>query len=804
MIGKTLGRYRVLEKIGRGGMGEVFLAEDTSLRRRVALKFLPPEMREDAEARKRFIREARSAAALDHPYICHINEVAESEGRDFIVMEYVEGQALRGKIGQGPLALGETLQIGIEVAEALEAAHGKGIVHRDIKPENIMLTRTGHAKVMDFGLAKQMDAPAEAEIGGPTMTLVTSEGTTLGTLAYMSPEQLRGQDADARSDIWALGVTLYEMAAGSRPFKGQSGFELSSAILNQAPLPLPPEVPAELGAAISRCLEKEPAKRYQRAQDVRSALDAVRAGTASTWAAWRYRLARRPWLAPAAAAVVLAALVFGLDVGGIRTRLTGGAEGRAFKLAVLPFENLTGDPEQDYLSDGLTQEMISQLGSLHPGRMSVIARTSVMRYKKSRTPIDQVGRELGVDYVLEGSARREADRIRISAELIQVRDQTQLWARSYEREMSGILDLQSEVAKRVAEALALKLLPSEEARLARVRAVDPTAYEAYLKGALHRERVTKEGFEAAELYYGIALDHDPNYAAAWAGIGSVWISRQQMGIVPPKEAFPKAKAALDKALELDDEEAETNRVLAGYLSWGEWDWEAADKAWKRAFELNPDYATALPGYAHFLMNTGRTGEAMDKIKRALELDPFNARIQSFYAMVLLYVRRYDDAIAAARKALSMQPEAPLALNALVNALFVKGAPDEIMVLERERWAKDREVLKALERGYAEAGLAGARRRQCEVLAARDGKPGGVTAYTLAILYIQAGEKDRAMDCLERAYEAHDGNVPYVGMPYFDTVRDDPRFQDLVRRIYPKSGTYKRGSNLLFTRFSSKK
>jgi TolB-like protein len=430
----------------------------------------------------------------------------------------------------------------------------------------------------------------------------------------------------------------------------------------------------------------------------------------------------------------------------------------------------------------MTWEMISQLGSLHPARMSVIARASVIRYKKSDTPIDQIGRELGVAYILEGAARREGDRIRISAELIQVRDQTQLWGETYEREIAGLQALQSDITRRVAVALALKLLPSEEARLAKVRSVDPEAYEAYLKAVHYRETMTKEGFEAAERYLNLALKKDPNYAAAWADIGSVWISRQQMGVVPPKEAFPKAKAALYKALELDDTEVEANRVLAGYLSWGEWDWEAADKQWKRVFELDPNYTTALPGYAHFLMNTGRPEEAMAKMERAMQLDPLNVKIQSFYAMVLLYVRRYDDAIAAARKAMSSQADAPLARNALINALFMKGMYDEIMGLERERWARDREVLEALDRGFTEAGFAGARRRQCEVLAARFEKPGGVTAYTLAVFYAQAGDKERVIEWLEKAYEARDGNVPYIGMPFFDLVRSDRRFQDLVRRI----------------------
>ena len=783
MIGKTLGRYRIVDRIGRGGMGEVFLAEDTSLHRRVALKFLTPDTQADPVALKRLLREARSAAALDHPYICHINEVAEAEGRDFIVMEYVEGETLRAQVAEGPLPLAQTLQVGVEVAEALEAAHGKGIVHRDIKPENIMLTRTGHAKVMDFGLAKQAGLPAGAETGGPTTTLLTSEGHTVGTLAYMSPEQLRGKGADARSDVWALGVTLYELAAGVRPFEGQGGFEVSSAILNRPPLPLPPAVPAELGAVILRCLEKDPEKRYQSARDLRDALEAIRAGTAATWQAWRYRLGRRRWLATAAAVLAVAALAFALNAFGLRTRVTGGAGAAPVKLAVLPFENLTGDPGQEFLSDGLTQDMISELGRLQPARMSVIGRTSVMRYKKSTAPLEQIGRELGVGYILGGSWRREDLRVRISVELIDAHNQAQLWTETYERELSGIMALQAEVARKVAGALAIKLLPSAEARLANARTVDPEAYEAYLKGIKARSAMTRDGFDEAERYFNLASEKDPGFAAPWAGLAGTWTSRVQLGMAPREEGVIKAKSAALKALALDDGETEARRVLAGILTWLDWDFGAADRAWSRLFEIDPDNAQGLPGYAHFLMVTGRPDEALARSERAMELDPYNVRTQSFHAIVLVHARRFDEAIAVARKALGVEPGTGVALSALTISLFKLGRYDELLAADRQTWAKDPELLQVLESGQGGAGYPAMMARFADVLASRYGKPGGRRGIILALYYARAGDKERVIQWLEKAYEEHDNNMPYIGSdPIFDVARDDPRFKDLVRRV----------------------
>ncbi len=789
VIGRNFSHYRIIEKLGQGGMGEVFLAEDSSLHRKVALKFLPPERQRDTAARKRLLREARSAAALNHPYICSIHEVGESENQDYIVMEYVEGQSLKERLEKGRPAAEEVLSVGIEVAEALEEAHGKGIVHRDIKPGNIMLTRTGHAKVMDFGLARQNLAEAAAA-DQDTETELTQRGMVVGTLAYMSPEQLRGQTADERSDLWALGVTLYEMAAGARPFLGQSGFEISSAILNQPPRPLPPGVPSELGAVIGRCLEKDPEKRYQRDAELRASLEAVRAGTVSFREAWRNRLTRNHRRVAAVVLVILlllAGILVALDPGGLRGWITGemGFPAQAIRIAVLPFANMTGDPEQEYLSDGLTQEMIVQLGRLAPQRLIVIARTSAMLYKKTEKSVAQIGQELGVGFILEGSARRDGGRIRVTAELIKVLDQTQLWAESYEREMAGILVLQSEVARKVAGALALKLFPTEQARLANVRTVNPEAYDAYLKGSHLWPKMTKADLDTAQQYFELALAKDPNYALAYVGIAMVWSCRNQSGMATPGEAVPKIVSAARQALQLDPDMGEAHYVLALSGTWHDWNWPAAELEWNRTFERNPDLAEARALYSHYLNILGRPREAMVHIDRALELDPLNTLFKTLYGVDLLFLRRYDDAIEQFRLALQAEPGQPVALNNLWFALALKG-------MEQDSYSTARtyimgtygspKVAEAFDRGLAKGGPRAGYQLAAEALVA--GMPEAFASpFDIASLFVGAGDKANALLWLEKGFELRDPNMPYIGrMPYFDPIRTEPRFQELVRRL----------------------
>ncbi len=796
--GRRFGSYEVVARLGAGGMGEVWRAWDPTLEREVALKVLPAKTTADETARTRLLREARMASKLNHPNVCTIYEVGEADGQAYIAMELVAGEALSNRVSEGPMGFEEICRLGRQMADGLAHAHSHGVVHRDFKSANVVITSEGRAKVLDFGLAARMSKTELDDATTFTADSLELPGMIAGTLPYMAPEQLRGEPADAGSDIWALGVVLYEMASGERPFKGNTGFELSSAILSSPPPPLvsTPGGPTStrLQGVVERCLEKEPGARYPSAGEVRAALELAGMAVPETLAPPPKPVSvSRRWLMPVLGLVGVLAILAALDVGGVRRLLGGGSVGgvKPVRMAVLPFVNLSGDPEQEYLSDGLTQEMITQLGKLHPEGLSVIARTSVMRYKGGDTPIDQIGRELDVDYVLEGSTHREAGRVRVAADLIQVNDQTQLWADSFERELAGILEVQGAVAKEVAKALALKLLPVEEARLTADRSVDPEAYEAFLKGTYHWQMLSPENLDMAERYFEQALEKDPSYAAAYAGLAWVWVARQQMQVSSPSEAGPKGKAAAERAIALDESSYVAHEALAVISTWVEWDWQVAEREWQRTFELNPNNASAHAYYAHFLSIMGRVGEAVEHAERSIELDPYNPLFHALYGVVLVFDRRYDDAIAAARTGLAVLPGNPVAGGVLQEAFLAKGMEEEALEPLKERVARDPERLAAFERGLTEGGYEGAQLANGDLLAERyelaKGVPDAGTKrvflpWGIAVCYLDAGDYERAIDWLEEAYEVRDPNLTYIGLPSFDPLRSDPRFQALVRKM----------------------
>jgi TolB-like protein len=782
--GTRLGPYEILSPLGAGGMGEVYRARDTRLDREVALKVIHPQLAADADRLARFEQEAKAAARLDHPNILVVHDVGTHEGSPYIVSELLEGESLRELLGS-PLPPRKAVDFALQVAHGLSAAHEKGIVHRDLKPENVFVRKDGRIKILDFGVAK-LTQPSSGALDTKEATAAATEpGVVLGTVGYMSPEQVQGRPLDARSDIFSLGVVLYEMLSGKRPFHRGTAPEILTAILREEPPDLAEanrNIPPELERIVRHCLEKEPDRRFHSASDVVFGLETLRGATAEKpvapmSAAGIFLHRHRAGVAAVALLAVVAV------AAGWWWRTRGGPAGGLKRLAVLPFENLSGDPGQEYLSDGLTQEMIAQLGRLHPASLSVIARTSVMQYKKTTKPIDQIGRELGVDYVLEGSARHEAGRVRITAELIQVRNQAQLWADTFEQDLTGILALQNDVAGKVAKALALKLLPAERARLATARPVHPEAYEAYLKGFHQWHKLTPGDLEAAQRYFELAIAKDPNYALGYTGIALVWLGRSQIGLTSPGEATAKGKPAVMKALELDDTIAETHYVLAGFRTWSEWDWAGAEPEFRRAIELNPSFPDAPAYYSHFLMTLGRPDEAMPYARRALELDPFNALIHVLYGVDLLYLRRYDDAIAQARTALKTAPDDPMNHWVLWYSFSAKGMHKEAFPSSKVflKLYDDRELDDALERGYREAGYRGAMKRAAEALIVHFHKS-YANPTDIACLFLEAGEKEKALDWLEKGFEVRDQSLPYLGLPIYDSVRGDPRFKALLRKM----------------------
>ena len=788
MIGLTLGHYRIVEKIGEGGMGVVYRARDEQLDRDVALKVLPPGALADEATRKRFRKEALTLAKLNHTNIEAAHEFGSQDGVDFLVMEYIAGATLAERLAAGALPEKEVLTLGAQIAAALEEAHEQGVVHRDLKPGNIVVTPKGQAKVLDFGLAKLLRPESEMS----TTDQLSSSAAVAGTLPYMSPEQLRGKPADGRSDIYAAGAVLYEMATGKRPFREEVATALVDDILHKPPPPpgrLKHDLSPRLEEIILKCLEKEPENRYQSAKELLVDLRRLASPSAVTAVPMprvtRWRKAARPAAYGAGGAVALVVVLVALNIGGVRQQLLGRSASPHFEsLAVLPLENLSRDPDQEYFADGMTEALITDLSKI--SALRVISRTSVMQYKGVKKPLPQIARELNVDGVIEGSVQRSGDRVRITAQLIEAATDRHLWAESYERELSDVLALESEVAQAIAGEIRVKLTRPEKLQLASARPVSPAAYEANLKGRYFWNKRTPEGVKTAIEYFQQSIEKDPNYALAYAGLADCYVV--PVNPSPPREKMPKAKAAATKALQLDDTLAEAHTSLASVLSRYDWDWPGAEKEFKRALELNPRYAEAHEWYAAwYLVPMGRLQEAIAEEKRAQELDPVSLIINFELGIVLYYAREYDQAIEQFRKTLELNPNFRQAQTSLAAAYGQKGMYEQAVAgLQKSltlpggtEWPPTRAGL-----GYA-YGVSGRKDEARKVLNEMKqlARQKYVSAYDVALIYVGLDEKDLAFTWLEKAYEERSFVLSNIkAEPRMDGLRSDPRFQNLLRRI----------------------
>jgi serine/threonine protein kinase/tetratricopeptide (TPR) repeat protein len=783
--GARFGTHDIVALLGAGGMGEVWRARDTRLDREVALKVLPPAALTDETARIRLLREARMASKLNHPHVCTIHEVGEAEGQAFIAMELVLGQSLGVRLSEGALPLEQVLLYGQQVADALAHAHERGVVHRDLKSANVVITPEGWAKVLDFGLAKRLAGEDLTEATTATHDTLTSPGTLAGTLAYMAPEQLRGKPADARSDIWALGVMLYEMATGRRPFQGPTGFALSSAILNEPPPPLPPTTSSELRGVIERCLAKEPGQRYQRAGEVRAALETAQAGgTLPLRRPWTSTPSRRLGLEAAAVLVLVAAVLAVLDVGGLRSRLFGTSVTSPIdSLAVLPLENLSGDPEQGYLAEGMHDALITSLAQLS-GLKRVIARGSVLRFKGTNTPLRAIAAELKVTALITGAVLRSGDRVRITAQLINPATEAQVWAQSYERPLRDVLSLENEIVAAITREVKLQLTPQEKARLAKARPVNPESYEAYLKGMFYLYKKTPEGFTKGLALLEQAIDKDPSDPLPRAGLALAYpiIYHGPGGSVPPKEGFPRAREAALKALKLDDSSSQAHLALAAVATYFDWDWARAEREYRRALELNPNLAEGHAHYCWYLHLFGRNEEALSEARKAEELDPLTPIYTAWVAWLYVNLEQADEAIEESRKSLEIDPNLVDGLYVLGSAYGEKKMFDEAVAAHQKLAAVNPEWRFGLAETYA---LAGRRDDALELVASMEREDYSKFGLWLYGIQTILGNKKEAFRALEAAFDYHHIFLPWVmrDSPW----RSDPRWQELQRRLnFPQS------------------
>lgn len=779
--------YKIVSKLGQGGGGVVYLARDARLQRAVVLKFLSEELVADERARKRFLREARLASALDHPNICTIFEINEANGLDFIVMQYVEGKTLKQIITGRPLEIDAALAIAIQVADGLAAAHQQKIVHRDIKPGNIVISDTGRVKILDFGLAKSLAYSTVASFEDATE--LTRQGAQVGTPAYMSPEQVRGEKIDHRSDIFSFGAVLYTMVTGRSPFKGKNKtpVDIMHSVAHERPPSageLNDRVPAELEAIIERAMAKDPGERYQTIQDLLEDLRRLKQHSQSDGAAIRRALSRpRINVRPFAFAALGLAMLALIGVGLQAFLRPSSSHHPISSLVVLPFTNNNNDPNSDYLSDGITESIINSLSQV--SHLKVMARTTAFRYKGKDSDPQTVGRELKVDGVLTGKVTQQGDSLLVQAELVNAADGSELWGEKYTRKMSDILTVQEEIARRISERLRLRLTGEEEKRLSKSYTANTEAYQLYLKGRYYWNKRTEESYQKAIESFRQAIDRDRNYALAYTGLADSYSFLSSQGIRPPREVFPLAKEAAERAIELDDTLAEGHTSLAYVKLYYDWDWKGAEEEYIRAIELNPNYSTPHHGYAYYLISTGRTEEAIAEIQRAQEIDPLSLIVNTDYGEFYYFAHRPAEAIAQFQKAIEMEPTFVRAHFLLGRAYVQKGQCGEAIGEFQKARDLDKdslEMLGAIGLGYALCGQQGEARKVLDDLLQR-AKQRYVSPHLVAVIYAALGDRNEGFAWLDKAFEMRFGPLIYLKVnPIWDPLRSDPRFPDRLRRV----------------------